>query len=65
VGDEFYLVTDALANWILRQIEANADPWQELNRLSDRHAFMDWVEDLRDRQLLQNDDTTMLHLRVT
>ncbi|AFY68522.1 hypothetical protein Pse7367_0205 [Thalassoporum mexicanum PCC 7367] len=65
VGDEFYLVTDALASWILRQIEANANPWQELNKFSDRHAFGDWVEHLRDRHLLQNDDTTMLHLSVT
>jgi hypothetical protein len=64
-GDSFYLMTDALAAWFLRTVEAGRQPWEPLRDLDTRDAaldFADWVDELRDGGHLGNDDTTLVRL---
>jgi hypothetical protein len=62
--DKLWLMTDALGQWFLRQVEAGGRPWEELDRLlaADRpdDKFAAWVEDLRTRRKLRNDDVTLM-----
>lgn len=62
MGDRFYLTTDAIACWILRQIEANKNPWVTLEQINSQSLWVDWVNQLRDRHEIANDDTTLLCL---
>jgi hypothetical protein len=63
-GDRFLLLTDALAQWLLRRHEAGRRPWQAVGRLleapSPDRAFVSWVERLRDGGGLRNDDVTLV-----
>lgn len=65
-GDRYWLMTDALARWFLCRREAGARPWRELAALLDRpdEEFAAFVEALRDRRLLRNDDTTLVAVRL-
>jgi hypothetical protein len=62
-GDRLWLMTDALAHWFLRQHEARNRPWEALEALVEKPeppaAFARWVEELRDRHELRNDDITI------
>jgi hypothetical protein len=59
-GDEFWLLTDALAHWFLRQHELGRRPWERLRPLADQGAFAALVDELRDQGELRNDDVTLL-----
>jgi len=61
-GDRLWLMTDALAQWCLAQIEAGDNAWEDLERLltADGEAFREWTERLRDAGGLRNDDVTLL-----
>jgi len=63
-GDRFYLATDAIACWIMKQIEANQNPWVKLMQLDSLDKFAVWVNELRDRHEIVNDDTTLLCLEI-
>jgi hypothetical protein len=62
-GDRLWLMTDALAQWFLRQDEAGGRPWEELEPLisatKDADAFAAWIEHLRDERQIRNDDVTL------
>jgi hypothetical protein len=60
-GTHFYLVTDALAGWILTTIESGEIPWDTLNSITKQEKFSDWLEELRTSRKIRNDDTTMIH----
>jgi hypothetical protein len=66
--DRFLLMTDALAQWFLRQTETGKHPLEAITRLlaeAEPHkAFPGWVEERRDRQGLRNDDVTLLVVDV-
>lgn len=69
-GDLFYLMTDALAHWFLRQVEADepADTYiDDIARQKEFAGFVDhWRAD-RDadgKPLLRNDDVTLLRLQI-
>ncbi|WP_156341547.1 hypothetical protein [Pseudanabaena sp. 'Roaring Creek'] len=64
IGDRFYLTTDAIACWILKQIEANQDPWVKLEEIDSQASFAEWVNELRDRRAIANDDTTLLCVQI-
>ena len=64
IGDRFYLATDAIACWILKQLEAIQDPWVKLDEISSQDIFANWVNELRDRHEIANDDTTLLCLEI-
>lgn len=63
-GDRFFLMTDALAQWFLQRDEERRKPWQSLlRRLDDPKAtaaLTAYVEQLRRRDELKNDDVTLL-----
>jgi len=63
-GDRFLLMTDALAEWTLRQMEENHRPADEIDRLlaesAPQEAFVGWVEERRDQRGLRNDDVTLV-----
>lgn len=62
-GDAFYLATDALAAWFLAAAQAGGRPWEVLAGL-DGAAYGPWVEGLRDRGELHDDDTTLVRIEV-
>jgi hypothetical protein len=64
VGDRFYLATDALAAWILCNIEKQENPWVELDHLHTQAEFLAWINTLRDRQAIVNDDTTLIRIQI-
>jgi len=63
-NDRFLLMTDALAQWFLRQSEEGHKPWEAVGGLLDEAAddadFASWVEGLREREALRNDDVTLV-----
>jgi hypothetical protein len=64
-GDEFLLMSDALARWFLTEMEAGRRPCDELAPLGEPGGFRAWVDRLRRDRGLRNDDTTLLWVGVT
>ncbi len=66
LGDVFYLLTDALAEWFLRTREANGTPWTELDSVTRSSlqptTFAYWIKSLRDAKMIRNDDCTALRI---
>src|SRR5439155_4785135 len=60
VPDIFLLATDALAHWFLIQHERGEKPWKTLQQIQDQDDFAGFVEQLRRRGELVNDDTTLV-----
>ncbi len=63
-GDRFFLMTDALACWFLREAEQGGKPWQAVHVLPDAEAFSRWIAELRAASRLRNDDCTLLAIEV-
>jgi hypothetical protein len=63
-GDVLYLVTDALGQWFLQQVEDGAAPWRALETALAGHkrGFRRWIAGLRGRGHLRNDDVTLLRI---
>jgi len=62
--DSFYLMSDALAAWFMRDEESGGAPWEILRDLGTAHspAFSDWIGELRSGQLIRNDDVTLMRV---
>ena len=60
-GDEFYLMTDALACWFLQLYEKKRQPWRTM-RLLKKSDFEQWIAKLRNTKALRNDDVTLLRI---
>ena len=66
-GDIFYLATDAIAQWLLAELEAGRPPWESLRDLcadDDTTLYGRLIAELRSNQGLHNDDTTILQVEV-
>jgi hypothetical protein len=74
-GDRFLLMTDALAQWFLQECEQNRKPWNTtLEVLMDtkpasdeaagRPRFAAWIEELRARKEIRNDDVTLMEIQL-
>jgi serine/threonine protein phosphatase PrpC len=63
-NDWLVLMTDALAQWFLRAAESDHQPSEAVLRLvldnANSAAFAAWIEQLRDREGLRNDDVTLV-----
>jgi hypothetical protein len=63
-GDRLLLMTDALAQWFLCAQETGGRPWEAVTRLlsaaQPEDEFTAWIEELRTRNSLRNDDVTLL-----
>jgi hypothetical protein len=68
-GDRLWLMTDALAQWFLQQVEADHRPWEELQPLLQAEegeaAFASFVARLRESQAIRNDDVTWMAVEVS
>jgi hypothetical protein len=67
-GDEFLLMTDALAAWFVTLHEAADRPWNMLIGLTEdpdvEVVFSQWVNEMRQEQSLRNDDVTLIRVRI-
>ena len=64
VGDLLFLATDAVAAWLVGEVEAGHDPWSELGDLEHPREFRRWVAQRR-RDGMKNDDVTLLRAEIT
>jgi hypothetical protein len=63
-GDAFYLMTDALARWSLKEDEDGRNPWARLRDFGpgDAPAFDRWIDGLRQAKEMRNDDITLIRI---
>lgn len=66
IGDQFYLVTDALAHWLMEEVEAEQPPWNVLHQhvTSKPDDFAAWINDLRSAKQMRNDDVTLVCVEI-
>lgn len=64
--DSFYLITDALACWFLKENEARNSPWASYPFIknSNKINFESWIDHLRRSDKIKNDDVTLIHIEV-
>lgn len=66
-NSRLYCTTDALACWLLKEMDSGQDPWSDIERClvsdSPRHAYRNWIDDLRGFAGLKDDDTTLVCIR--
>lgn len=66
LGDQLYIATDAVAEWILRTCEHSGPRlWRELDSLSHPEAFTRLIADRRTAGDLKNDDATLLRVNIS
>lgn len=67
-GDQLFLMTDALALWFLQRHELEKKPWEALRLVVQvehpLEAFRLWMDGMRQRHLIRDDDVTLLMIRV-
>lgn len=63
-GDHFWLMTDALAHWLLAGLEKGAAALLAAHSAASRRVFAGWIAGLRDDGALRNDDVTLLAVTV-
>lgn len=59
-GDIFLLTTDAIGAWFLKEHEAGNKPWKKLLELKTENDFNEFVHQLRIKNSVRNDDSTLL-----
>jgi hypothetical protein len=66
-GDQLFLATDALAEWIVRAREDQGDDrvWGFLSRIGHPDAFARFVADSRAARVMRNDDVTLMRVLVS
>lgn len=63
-GDICLLATDALAEWVLKDVERGSARWEELITVATQQEFANFIEQLRQDKLIKDDDTTLCRLKV-
>lgn len=63
-GDIFLLATDALAEWVLRDIETKKREGKNLISVATQKEFEEFIQGLRDNKVIKNDDTTLCRIKV-
>lgn len=63
VNDVFFLMTDAIACWFLKQHEDGEKPWNSLET-QDLASFRKFVAHLRAEKQMKNDDVTLVRIDV-
>ena len=63
-GDIFLLATDALSQWILKDYENRSPEWKKIFQLEKMADFVGIIEGLRQKNLIKNDDTTAVLIKV-
>jgi len=62
-GDMFMLATDALAQWVLREVETGGREWLAL-REAGTDQFAHLVLSARTRKVMENDDAALVRARI-
>ena len=66
--DFLWMMTDALAQWCLEAHEMGRNPWLDLEwfvrQTNGNQEFAAWLEGLRNRKQLRNDDVTLLAVQL-
>lgn len=65
-GEGLYFATDALAQWIVQQLEQDRPPWRQLGLLDPARSgeFVRWVEERKEAGEMKDDDVTLLRIRI-
>lgn len=68
-GDSFFLSTDALSKLVIKEIENGINPLMStpMKILSENHCkdeFIFWIEELRAKKMIKNDDTTLIIINI-
>ena len=63
-GDLIILASDALSQWMLDRAADGGKPWEDLLLLYSDGRLEQWINDSRDRRLIQNDDTSLIIIEV-
>ena len=64
-GDHFLIATDALSEWIIRNLESGSLTWPLISEnLTSLVRFQSWIRYLRRQSLIKNDDTSLICLTV-
>jgi len=63
-GDTFFLATDALSAWLLREIESNGTSWNQLLELKTQQEFETFINELRSNKKINNDDSSLITIEV-
>ena len=63
-GDEFWLMSDALACWFLRTQENEPGIVRQMQKISNCDEFRKKIEDEREQKRLRNDDVTWMIIRI-
>lgn len=61
---QMVLCTDALACWLVKELETKSSIWEELLQISDYSFFTDFIETLREKNSIRNDDVTLVLINV-
>ncbi|MBP1464441.1 hypothetical protein EYB53_001850 [Candidatus Chloroploca sp. M-50] len=64
-GDIFIFATDALAKTLLQAYEKKVMLWDQLLSIANQDVFQEYIDDLRQENQLDNDDTTLVVARIT
>ncbi len=63
--DTFYLMTDAISCWFLKQVEMGGAPWQLLDPILENKDTLDSLLDqLRREKEIRNDDVTVMRIQI-
>jgi len=67
-GDDFFIATDAMAKWMLEQVENGNKPDLTLKgQLAQKNGttnFDQWIRSLRAQKEIRDDDTTVIWLKA-
>ena len=58
--DRLLLMTDAMAQWFLKQTENHRQPWEDVLSVATQTDFESWISTLRESNELRNDDVTVM-----
>lgn len=59
-SDVVLLMTDALAERFLKEVENGRLPWNDLQAIQSHEQFADFIDNLRQAKELRNDDVTLM-----
>lgn len=62
--DIFFLATDALAEWIFKDLEKGGSQWRKLISITNQKEFAEFIQHIRHEGLIKNDDTTLCRIVV-
>lgn len=63
-GDQFFLMTDALARFFLDQLQSGPDILADLELIHTTEDFSVWINSLRIQKQIHNDDVTFLRISL-